>query len=358
MNNILLSIIIPVFNVEQFLRKCLDSIFANNVNFGEVEIICVNDGSTDSSPDILLDYKTKFQDLIIINKTNGGLSDARNSGLIIASGKYIYFLDSDDFLIDNSLNSIITILHDWNLDIYCFNCILSNTNSLYFNVKYNPTSVMRGKDYISEFYHENNFFPPSPVCLYIYRKGFLLEKNLSFLDQIFHEDELFTPQALVLAKKIKLFNFPIFCYTIGRENSIMNSQNLKHINDLLLVNRHLHKFFVENDVKDNLYFSHLIFNYLNIIEKITNLGYLSNRNKIILKEDFRIISLCVNTWDWYLYFFLFLNNMTAFRYYTRRDSSRILTRGLSYFIRFIKPLQYLRLRFRGSFPTNINLFNS
>ncbi len=102
------SIIIPVYNVSEYLKECLDS--AIDQTFRDIEIICVNDGSTDDSPNILNDYAKKDRRIRIINKTNGGLSSARNAGLEAAKGKYIAFLDSDDFIepetIEHAVNHI------------------------------------------------------------------------------------------------------------------------------------------------------------------------------------------------------------------------------------------------------------
>ena len=94
------SVIIPVYNVEKYLRECLDSVVTQDLD--DIEIICINDGSTDGSAGILSEYATQYEKLFILDKENSGLSAARNSGLSVAKGKYILFLDSDDFLADSS----------------------------------------------------------------------------------------------------------------------------------------------------------------------------------------------------------------------------------------------------------------
>ena len=91
-----ISVIIPVYNVEKYLAQCLDSVIAQSLR--EIEIICVNDGSKDGSRDILTAYAEKDKRILVLDKANGGLSSARNAGFNVASGKYILFLDSDDFL--------------------------------------------------------------------------------------------------------------------------------------------------------------------------------------------------------------------------------------------------------------------
>ena len=94
------SVIIPVYNVEKYLRECLDSVVTQDLD--DIEIICINDGSTDGSSRILAEYATQYEKLAILDKENSGLSAARNSGLSVAKGKYILFLDSDDLLSDSS----------------------------------------------------------------------------------------------------------------------------------------------------------------------------------------------------------------------------------------------------------------
>ena len=92
----IVSILIPVYNVENYLDKCLDSVISQTMN--NIEIICVNDGSTDHSGEILEKYQKKDKRIIVVNKENGGLPSARNAGLEIARGKYIGFVDADDYI--------------------------------------------------------------------------------------------------------------------------------------------------------------------------------------------------------------------------------------------------------------------
>mgnify|MGYP002625390860 CR=1 FL=1 len=110
----MISIILPIYNVESYLRQCLDSLFSQfDASF--MEVILVNDGSTDMSLDICKEYKRRYPEVIIINKENGGLSDARNAGLEAATGEYCYFLDSDDWLAPNAIKS----LYDFAIEKEC-----------------------------------------------------------------------------------------------------------------------------------------------------------------------------------------------------------------------------------------------
>ena len=100
----LVSVLIPVYNVEKYLERCLDSILKQTLT--KIEIICVNDGSTDNSLSILKEYQKKDSRIIIVNKENGGLPSARNAGLDRAEGKYVGFVDSDDYIEPNMFQKL------------------------------------------------------------------------------------------------------------------------------------------------------------------------------------------------------------------------------------------------------------
>lgn len=114
----LVSVIIPVYNVENYLKECLDSVL--NQTYKNIEVIVINDGSTDKSLHILEDYSSKFNNIKIIDQENSGQSVARNKGLENAKGKYIYFLDSDDYILPDTLKKLIKKLEMNNLDIIRF----------------------------------------------------------------------------------------------------------------------------------------------------------------------------------------------------------------------------------------------
>lgn len=116
----LISVIVPIYNVEKYLRRCLDSIL--NQTFEEIEIICVNDGSTDYSLDILTEYSKKDSRIKLINKENGGLSDARNKALEFVNSSYIAFVDSDDWIEANTFKESYDAIEKYKTDFVCFGC--------------------------------------------------------------------------------------------------------------------------------------------------------------------------------------------------------------------------------------------
>ena len=112
----MLSMVVPIYNQEKYLRECLDSLLHQDVAPETYEIICVNDGSTDSSLQILEEYAEQFSNIRIIDKTNGGVSSARNAGIDAAQGKYLWFIDSDDYIKENFLGHLFNLIRQYDPD--------------------------------------------------------------------------------------------------------------------------------------------------------------------------------------------------------------------------------------------------
>ena len=112
-----LSVIVPVYNVEKYILKCIESIFCQGIDDNTFELIIVNDGTKDNSMELISDIINRHANVIVINQENKGLSEARNSGLAKASGKYILFVDSDDFLIDNTFKPLLDVAISSSVDI-------------------------------------------------------------------------------------------------------------------------------------------------------------------------------------------------------------------------------------------------
>lgn len=235
------SIIIPVYNVEQYLTKCLDSVVNQTYN-DEYEVICVNDGSTDSSLAILEEYEEKHDKIKIINQANGGLSEARNSGLRAAQGEYVWFVDSDDWIEVNALEILDKSIK--NEDIVCFN------GRRYFEDGKTETpdegieiSDISGWEYYNKYALQSRKFHFVCVVLRVYKRDFLLKNNLFFEPGIYHEDNLFTPIALYHAIKIKSIPDMLYQYRI-RMGSITQNINFKRITDIITIANHLAEFFI------------------------------------------------------------------------------------------------------------------
>ncbi|MDR2570126.1 MAG: glycosyltransferase [Oscillospiraceae bacterium] len=229
------SVIVPVYNVELYLRECMDSII--NQTLQDIEIICINDGSTDNSPAILDEYRRIDNRIQIINQENKGLSNARNTGLDCAKGTYIHFMDSDDMLQTDTLIEAYTIAQEHKSDAVFFDAsIIYENNELVEEYSdYPATYYIRNNDYsgITEgkklfaAMHKNGEYR-TQVCMQLIRTEFLIENDLRFYEGIYHEDQLFTLLCMLQAKRVYYINKPFFIRRI-RTGSIMTEQkNFNH----------------------------------------------------------------------------------------------------------------------------------
>lgn len=225
--NIILSIIVPVYNVEDYLSECLDSIVETKLPKNSIEIICVNDGSTDKSMEILNRYSTKYYFISVITQDNGGLAAARNTGLKYASGKYVHFLDSDDCMQSGCYKLLIEKLEKYQLDMLFF-----NAHSFYENesleAKYTwyktgyqknqeDSVISSGADYFCKCHTKGNLVVQA--CMYITKKSLIDNNHLRFPNGIIYEDNLFTITAMSKAQKVMHINDEFYLRRV-REGSL------------------------------------------------------------------------------------------------------------------------------------------
>lgn len=208
MNIPMLSVIIPVYNIENYISECLDSLISQT--FTNIEIICVDDDSTDNSLNILTEYSIKDQRIIILKQEYNGQSFARNQALNIANGKYVYFLDGDDYIDVNTFEKCISMLEQKDLDIifFCGNTIfesleLEDKFQKYKNMyqkKTEENTPLTGIDMFNKFIKHDDYL--SSQCLYISKKSFINDNQISFKKHIIHEDNLFTFKILLTSKRV------------------------------------------------------------------------------------------------------------------------------------------------------------
>lgn len=213
-----LSIIIPVYNVEKYLARCLDSVILPGKD--GYEIIIVNDGSTDSSPDIARQYAEKYPELIrLISTENGGLGHARNEGLAVALGNYVLFVDSDDRLSDGAAREVLN-LADEDFDI----CIFDHRFVLESGQVFKTVSDCdRDGEFSLAEYPELLFQPPN-ACIKLFRRE-LFGEDIRFPDRLWFEDLYTVPKLYIRAAKIRHVNKVWYEYLI-RQGSITNSDNI------------------------------------------------------------------------------------------------------------------------------------
>lgn len=214
-----LSIIVPVYKVEPYLRKCVDSLLAQDLSGEEYEIILVDDGSPDQCPQICDEYADKFQNISVIHRNNGGLSAARNSGLAVAKGEYVQFVDSDDYLEPNVLKTLIAKMDADRLDVLRFNYQNVNEKGEVFE----PNKVSKPfVDYRDEIC-EGLVFLTERLGYGCYAWQFIVRRELlagcRFKEGIYFEDSEWTPRMLVKANRVTSTSLILYNYQM-RQGSI------------------------------------------------------------------------------------------------------------------------------------------
>ncbi|MBC1605510.1 glycosyltransferase [Listeria rocourtiae] len=215
-----ISVIIPVYNVVNYLEKCLNSVLSQT--FQDFEIIAVDDGSTDGSSDILAVYNQLIPNLQLCTQENAGLSAARNLGLQRATGKYIYFLDSDDFLELDAFEKCFQLAEGYQLDFVKFDARPFSEDRSIIENKYDskatlePCRLYRQDEWLETQYRHYN----SPVWLFLIRHEIIQTHKLAFQEGLLHEDELFTPQLFAVSDRIMYLDKAFF-HRRYRRDSIM-----------------------------------------------------------------------------------------------------------------------------------------
>lgn len=205
-----LSIIIPVYNAAAWLEKCLKSAVSQKLTPDDYEIICINDGSTDNSSDIIKNFIKKFSQIKLIEQKNAGVSEARNAGINFATGDYVTFLDSDDWLAVNSLPKIISLLVEKDIDVLYATLMRVDANGKELGLIENP-----GEENIVDFgiLHGRRTFPPT-----FYKRSIIGDIRFSKAIAL-GEDTVFNACVQSRAKRVSVFSGVYYNYLI-RNNSL------------------------------------------------------------------------------------------------------------------------------------------
>lgn len=210
------SIIVPCYNVQNYVEKCIDSII--NQSHKNLEIILVNDGSTDDTLEVLKKYDNLYDNVILVNQANGGLSNARNEGVRHSTGDYIYFIDSDDWINHNIIELLLKDLITNNSDIsICGITYITSLNSV--DKVVNENIVLSGKDSCTAYYYKKLFMEPM-VWNKLYKKDLVVK--FPFEEGKIHEDKFFTPKVLFEANKVSFIPTCGYNYFDDRADSITN----------------------------------------------------------------------------------------------------------------------------------------
>lgn len=215
-----LSIIVPVYNVEKYVERCILSIVSQGISEKDYELICVNDGSTDHSSDILLNLRSKYPFIQLIYQNNSGLSAARNKGLEYATGDYIFFIDSDDWIADNSLSFLLELIDKNRVDILLFGCCqIDDKGKQKWLISNLSTSdkPMLVKDYMVD----NTI--RSAAWAGIFSRHLFVENNLLMKKGFYAEDDDFVVRIFSVANNVMSVKRLVYFY-YQREDSISNNK--------------------------------------------------------------------------------------------------------------------------------------
>lgn len=238
MSNPQISIIVPVYNVEPWLRTCLDSILAQS--FTDFEAICVNDGSPDNSAAILKEYAEKDSRIKVITQANGGLSAARNTGLEQASGEFIYFLDSDDYIHPQLLEILYREINSGEYDFSgCAYQKVEGTQKTFPHYKNYRTKVVTAP--LATFCKNKKLLPIN-VWSKLYRRKTL--GDLRFISGLIYEDLPFSCAFMAQSQSGKMVDLPLYYYLL-RGGSLSGNKEikLKNCQSYIFILRHLHEKF-------------------------------------------------------------------------------------------------------------------
>lgn len=280
MNNPLVSIIIPVYNVESYLVRCLKSVL--NQSYKNIEVLAINDGSTDNSLLILEEMKVKDERLKIINKKNGGQASARNLGLQLAKGEYIAFVDSDDYLALEMVEKCVSKINESNYDLIIFDFYnVNNQNQKQYFKTGTRVDNARTVPW-NKFYHRS-----------------LWEESV-FPEGYWYEDLGIIPAIVVNAKNIAKIEEPLYYYETSRISSQTNILNYNKLYDVIYMLEHTYREIkMKNKVMYNpeeiefLFIEHLLF--VTVLLKLPNIKD-TNIKKKLVKEINNSIDKYIPDW--------------------------------------------------------------
>lgn len=221
-NNLLISVIVPIYNVEQYLSECVDSIL--NQTYTNLEIILVDDGSTDNSGEMCDEYALKDARIVVLHKKNGGLSDARNAGLSIAKGDYIGFVDSDDYIRNDMYEKLYNLCQKYDVKLACARWNFDGKGEFIPPEDSNEEIVLSAKELLINIFSKNTKrFATISVWDRLYHRsvidGLLFPKGKNY------EDQVYSVKAIINAGKCAYLNQTLYYYRV-RNGSIMQEKLL------------------------------------------------------------------------------------------------------------------------------------
>ena len=230
----ILSVVIPVYNAEKYLRNCFDSLFDQGLSQEEIEIICVNDGSKDNSISILNEYAAKYNNIIVVDKENTGVSDTRNKGLDLATGKYVAFCDSDDYLCTGVYRSFIDTMEMNDVDVLIMREFKTVSDAETYKYDENVEIKIDILD--------NSDLAGRNAWAIMLKRDLIEKHNIRFYKGMrYAEDTLFA--AMVFAAgmidnaKLAVTYSPLYCYRFNPNSAMRSVNSKKHMEDMFTMGR-------------------------------------------------------------------------------------------------------------------------
>lgn len=249
-----ISVIIPAYNEEKYVERCIESVEMQDIDC--IEIICVDDCSTDRTIDIIKNAVDKYNNVICLrNPKNSGLSFSRNAGIKAARGEYILLLDADDWMEPNCLDRLYGYAKERELDILYFEYIQDYESEAdkkqyekeYFKSVQAACGVMSGQERFIKVFNGLTYSVKSQLGLY--RRQFLIDKDVFFYEGIIHEDELFYPQAMLNADRTDHVNEYVYHYFKHSGTITTNVNNrIRKVHDLVIICSELENSIIKNDL--------------------------------------------------------------------------------------------------------------
>lgn len=219
-----ISFIIPVYNAEKYVAGCIDSLYRQGLSNDEFEIICINDDSTDNSLSVLQMYANSNTNVKIKNQTRQGVSCARNAGISMARGQYIWFIDADDYIANNVVGKLLSLAYQYDLDMLFTAHIPTDREDCYDSTfgEYPQTlHVKTGREFFGTEGVNNS------ACYYFIKKEFVDTNSIRFVEGRYCEDGLFTLSSIQKAKRVAQCNVDVYRY-VSRPNSTVHNYTKEH----------------------------------------------------------------------------------------------------------------------------------
>lgn len=286
----LISVIIPVYNVEQYLNQCVDSVLAQT--YPKLQIILVDDGSIDNSGKICDEYANKDNRISVIHQKNAGLSEARNAGYNYAKGEFVSFIDSDDWIEKDFYHKMIGLIVRDNSDfVYCDGMSFEDSPKGY-NIKQGYIRRKKydcgdGLDVFRDLQEYRDFH--CAVQMYVWKRDFLEKNQMSFYPGILYEDMLYTFKAFMIADKVSHCYDPLYQRRFRNESIVTSKLKQKNFTSAATVYKEVSRFADEEKLKNNVavnkYIARCAYRFIDIYSKLSNKAQTDNQLYRELVDD-------------------------------------------------------------------------